>query len=61
MEQSEHAIEIGIKHVLEFIVNLKHINDGAIGVEFWFDWTALLFFIVIYFFCKSVYKMYKRM
>lgn len=61
MEQSEHAIEIGIKHVLEFIVNLKHIGDGAIGIEFWFDWTALLFFIIIYFFIKSVHKMYKRM
>ncbi len=61
MEQSEHAIQISIKYILDFVLNLEHTGNGVVGIELWFDWTALLFFIVIYFFCKSVYKMYKRM
>ena len=61
MAGPEHTIEFGIKYIFGFMLDLKHWNSGLIEVEMWFDWTALLFFTIIYFVCRAIYRMYKKM
>ena len=60
MTGPEHTIEFSIKYIFGVMLDLKHWNSGVVEVGMWFDWTALLFFIVIYFFCRSIYRMYKK-
>ena len=60
MIQSEHAIEFSIKYIFGIILDLKHFNSGVVEVEMWFDWTALLFFTILYFIVRGIYRMYKN-
>lgn len=60
MSNTGQAVEFSIKYLVDFKLILEHMGSGSVGIEFWVDWTAVLFLAIVYFLCKKTYRMYKN-